>query len=262
LSKKIFSSGFKKYLVLGSFLALFVTLLAACGNENSPTTTNIATTTTANQVATTNATTTIPSATTAPVVITSLAGTPSTTVAAPGSNSTPTATPDAKGGLTMKEAFALVDQQVKNWQADAVYVSIFTNAEKQLGLESDGRTTEWFFQAVSVKGGRRTTWLVAYAEGKFTATKSGDEELTEDKIKFQAEQALPPIATLIDSNELMAVAKQNGGDKSERPVGFRLAKSAKEGSALSFDLVFEQAGKSTLIRIDALTGKVLDNARG
>jgi hypothetical protein len=162
----------------------------------------------------------------------------------------------------MKEAFAVVDQQVKSWQQDAVYVSVFNNLEKQLGIEPDGRCTEWFFQAISVKASKRTTWLVTWDNGKLAVTKSGEEDLPEDNVKFQAEQALPPIPSLIDTNEVMAVARANGGDKSDRPIGFRLAKSAREGASLSFDLIFEQGSKTLLIRVDALTGKILDNARG
>jgi hypothetical protein len=163
----------------------------------------------------------------------------------------------------MKEAFVAVDVQVKGWESDAVYVAIFNNLEKQVGIEPDGRSAEWYFQAVSLKAGRRVTWwAVTQPGGKINVTKSGDEDLPADKLKFQAEQALPPITSLIDTNELMAVARQNGGDKSDQPVGFRLAKSAKEGASLSYDLIFQQAGKSVLIRVDAQTGKLLDNARG
>ena len=251
-----------KNLCLVSGLLGLVVGLAACGSDSSPTTSTSTT-----QVATTTvATTSITVAAQATTNTTTTAGavsTPPTTVATPGGDATPTATPGTKAGATMKEAFVAVDTQVKGWESDAVYVAIFNNLEKQIGIEPDGRSAEWYFQAVSLKAGRRVTWwAVAQPGGKINVTKSGDEDLPADKLKFQAEQALPPILSLIDTNELMAVARQNGGDKSELPIGFRLAKSAKEGAPLSFDLIFQQAGKSVLIRVDALTGKLLDNARG
>jgi plastocyanin len=244
-------------------LSLLLLLVAACSDSTTAPATTSATTTTAAAV-NIQTTTLAPGTTVATsfAITTAANPTPATTVVLPNSNSTPTPAPGAKGGATMKEAFVTVEQQVKNWESDAVYVSVFNNLEKQLGIEPDGRSTEWFFQTVSVKAGKRITWLAVVTDGKINVTRSSEEDLPEDRLKFQAEQALPPINNLIDTNELMAVARQNGGDKSDRPVGFRLAKSAKEGAALSFDLIFEQNNKTILIRVDALTGKLLENARG
>jgi hypothetical protein len=163
----------------------------------------------------------------------------------------------------MKEAYNFADPLVKKWQADAVYVAVFNNPESTVGIGADGRCPEWLFQAVSVKLNKRGTWLVKTdTAGKTTATQTGDEELPADMAKAQADRSLPPISTMIDSSDLMAVARQNGGDKSDRPVGFFLSKPPKEGDPLAFNLVFVQGNKTIPLRVDALTGKVLDIARG
>jgi hypothetical protein len=163
-------------------------------------------------------------------------------------------------GLTMKQAFSLAEPEAKKWQGDVVFVRVLNGED--VGINPDGRSLVWFFQAVSVKLGKRGTWQVKTESGKANVTQSGNEELPTDILKALSTQGLPPVSTLIDSSELMNVAKQNGGDKSDRPVGISLAMPAREGDPLAFNLVFYQGTKITPLRIDALTGKVLDIARG
>lgn len=170
-------------------------------------------------------------------------------------NTTPTST-----GLTMKQAFAVADPEIKKWQNDVVLTRVLNGQEA--GVNSDGRSVEWFFQAVSVKLGKRGTWQVKSEGGKAQVNQTGNEELPTDILTALSTQGLPPVTTMIDSNELMNVAKQNGGDKSDRPVGVSLSMPAKVGDPLAFNLVFYQGTKVVPLRIDALTGKVLDIARG
>jgi hypothetical protein len=178
---------------------------------------------------------------------------------APSPAKTESANPTATG-VTMKQAYTLAEPMIKKWQADVVLVRIL-NAEN-IGISPDGRSLEWFFQAVSVKLGKQGSWSVKTEGGKANVTQSGDEELPTDQIKALASLALPPVANMIDSSELMNIAKQNGGDKSDRPIGFRLAMPTTEGAPLVFFMVFYQGSKTIPLRIDALTGKIIEQARG
>lgn len=254
----------------GFSLTLLVTtlllILSAC-SSNTPAPTAAPTT----APATTVSATTAPAAANNTTVAALTTGTPTVanrTVTAPAANNTTvvaaTTAPAANGsGATMKEAYSVVEPLVKKWQADAIYIAIFNNLDNPIGISPDGRSPEWYFQAVSAKVNKRGTWVVKPdAANKPAASQTGDEDLPADMIKTQTTRSLPAISTMIDSSELMAVARQNGGDKSDRPVGFYLAKPPKEGDPLAFNLVFTQGSKTIPLRIDALTGKVLDIARG
>ena len=90
-----------------ALLALVTLLLAGCG-DSTLVASSATTSTTTNTTATTTA-----SGAVAALPTSAFSPTPATTVALPG-NGTPTPIIGAKGGATMKEAFAVVDQQVKS----------------------------------------------------------------------------------------------------------------------------------------------------
>ncbi len=175
--------------------------------------------------------------------------------------SSPTPTPHLNSGLTMKEAYALAKPQMEAWQPDQVFFSIFNSLESGIGIEPDGRSNEWNFQAVSIKLSRRVTWLVKSGKGlKPTVSRTGDEELS--PAEAQSSTALPPVTQLIDSNQLMEIARQNGGDKSDTPVGFFLRQPVKAGEPLTVDLVFYKGNNALSLRIDMKTGKLVPNVKG
>lgn len=229
----------RQKLILTIFILVFGTILAACGE--SSTITSAPTTAAATTVATTAITTVAP-ATTAPVF---------TTVAA-----------NSAGGLTLKQAYAIAEPEVKIWQKDAVFTTIF-NPEGSSGLNADGQAVQWYFETLSPATQKRATWLVASNAGsKATATKSLEDTLDKDRAGLLENRKLPDISTLIDTDRLMEVARQNGGKTSDRPVGIRLSKPAKEGDPLAVDLLFSSGGQVVRLRIDMQTGKPVENIKG
>lgn len=174
---------------------------------------------------------------------------------------TPVKTPD--GGLTLKGAFALADPPIRAWKADAVYIAIFNPLDSQTGMDEQGRSLEWYFQVLSPSAGQRSNWLVkSTPDGKATTTKSTEDTPPKSEVQLLENRKLPPITSLIDTDQLREVARQNGGSKSDRPVGTRLARSTKEGEPLAFDLLFYQADTVLRVRVDAQTGKTLENVKG
>jgi hypothetical protein len=161
----------------------------------------------------------------------------------------------------MKEAYAVAEPQIKAWQPDQILFSIFNTPDSGKGIGMDGRSAEWNFQAVSAKANKRATWRVTAGNGgKGQASKSGEEDLRPGEAGSVT--ALPPVSSLIDSNQLMAVARQNGGDKSDSPVGFFLAQPLKEGDPLAVDLVFYKGNDVVRLRIDMRDGKLVQNTKG
>ncbi len=228
---------------------IFLLILTACGGDATNTPVPISPTTTA--------------ATTAPVITTTAPTTAlitaAPTTAVPGT--TAATTPGVSSGLTMKEAYTAAESQIKAWQPDQVLFAIFNSLDSGIGINPDGRSAEWNFQAVSVKTGKRGTWLVkAGKDGKPAVTKTGDEELSPAEAKDSP--ALPPVSQLIDSSRLMEVARQNGGDKSDNPVGFFLRQPIKVGDPLAADLIYYKGGNVLRLRIDMQTGKLVPNVQG
>lgn len=227
----------KQKLILCLLFVILGLTVVSCGEGNSPT----SGTTTAPTVASTAAATTAPP-TTAVVF---------TTVAA-----------NTSGGLTLKKAYALVEPEVKSWQKDAAYTAVF-NPERGSGLDNEGRAGQWFFETISPATLKRATWLVEVsADGKATATKSIEDTLDKERASLLESRKLPDITTLIDTDRLMEVARQNGGTSSDRPVGIRLAKPPKEGDPIAVDLLFSSGGKVTRLRIDMQSGKTVENIKG
>lgn len=249
--------GFKVFLPV-LVLLLTILLLAGCGGDSTTTTapaqtTSVATTAPAQ---TTVAPTTAASAQTTRAATTAAGTTVAATTAA-GSTTIASST----GGLTMKEAYAQAESQIKAWQADQFLFSIFNSLDSGVGINPDGRSAEWNFQAVSVKANKRGTWLVkAGADGKPGVSKTGDEDLLPADAK--ASSALPPVSSLIDSSQLMTIAKQNGGDKSDSPVGFFLSQPVKFGDPLAVDLVFYKGSNVVRLRVDMQSGKLVANDKG
>ncbi len=237
----------KKFLV-GFVLPFIIMLLAGCGGEatntSAPATTAPATT----------AATTAPAATATKIATTAA----TTTAAAP----TAVEVGNKTGGLTMKEAYALAEPQMKAWQEDRVLFSIFNTLDSGIGINPDGKSAQWNFQVVSPKVNKRATFLVkADKDGKVAyVSKTGEETLSAAEAK--ASPALPPVTSLIDSSQLMSVAKQNGGDKSDSPVGFFLRQPIKEGEPLAVDLVFYKGNDVVRLRIDMQSGKIVQNDKG
>lgn len=237
-------------------LLLISLLLAACGED--ATTPNSSSTTAPASATTVSASTTAASAPKTTAATTAAA---SATTAAASSGSGATAAPGASGGLTMKEAYALAEPQIKAWQSDQFLFSIFNSPDTGIGISPDGRSAEWNFQAISVKVNKRGTWLVkADKDAKPAVTKTGDEELMPADAKGSS--PLPPVSSLIDSSQLMSVAKQNGGDQSDNPVGFFLTQPLKVGDPLAVDLVFYKGNNVVRLRIDMQSGKLVANDKG
>ncbi len=256
-------------------LLLLVLVLVACGDEatiapttSSPSTTTLSATTgligntspSNTSVTPTGATPITQVATTARAATT----VPTTTVAATTSTRPATSpTTEGSGGLTMKGAFALVDPAVKGWQSDAVYLSIFNPPDSNVGMDSEGRSLQWYFEVLSPATLKRSNWLVKSSpDGKATATKSTEDVLAKDRAQLFESRKLPPINDLIDTKQLFEIARQNGATKSDRPVGTRLARSPKEGDPLAFDLIFYTGDQVLRLRIDAQTGKLVENVKG
>lgn len=215
-------------------------------------TTSAASQTTA-AAATTPAETTA-AATTVAAVATTVASSAPTTVAA---------SADTAPGVTMKTAYAAVAPVVKAWQDDAVYTAVYNPLDSGIGMNEQGRAAQWYFDTVSASTKKRATWLVnTGADGKPVASKSIEDELPDDRVQLLVNHKLPAIDSLIDTDRLMAVARDNGGTKSDRPVGTRLASPAKEGDPLAFDLVFYQGDNVVRLRIDAVSGKLVENVKG
>jgi len=232
-----------------ALLILTLSLVGCGGEATSPTVSTSATT------APVPATTVAPNTIIAPVVVTAA----TTTVVTSGAVAT-TATPGA-AGLTMKEAYTAAEPQIKLWQPDQVLFSIFNSLDSGVGINPEGRSAEWNFQAVSVGLNKRATWLVkAGADGKPGVTKTGEEQISPADAKNSP--ALPAVSSLIDSSQLMTVAKQNGGDKSDSPVGFFLRQPIKVGDPLAVDLVFYKGNEVVSLRIDMQSGKVVPNVKG
>ncbi|NWJ96103.1 MAG: hypothetical protein HXX20_09995 [Chloroflexi bacterium] len=169
----------------------------------------------------------------------------------------------ATSGLTMKEAYTLVESQIKAWQTDQLLFSIFNSMDTDsgVGIDSEGRSVEWNFQAISPKLNKRATWLVkSSSNSKPSVTKTGEEDLT--PADTTSTLALPPVNSLIDSNQLMTIARQNGGDKSDTPVGFYLMQPIKTGDPLAVDLVFYKGNDVVRLRIDMQSGKLVQNDKG
>ena len=168
-----------------------------------------------------------------------------------------------KAGLTLKAAWATAEPQIKSWQADAVFVSVFNPPDSSLGIDLTGRASQWYIEAVSLAALKRSNWLVSVeADGKATVIKSTEDELDQTKAEGLNSRALPALATLIDTNRLFEIARQNGGNKSDKPLGIHLAQPLKEGEPLVFDLVFYNGEQVLRLRIDAYNGELVENVKG
>ncbi len=265
-------------LLPGLMLILLITtvLLGACGESASPTSavsgqqiTTAAFNSTPGSGATIEATATqtLGAQAARATQTVALANNPATTVAVTSggvsSGTGPTTTPGPKGGVTMKEAYNLVAPQIQVWAKDAVLTTIALDPDDPNGLLSDGRADSWFFTAVSPSLSKQDNWQVSAAVGaKPMVMETVNGDLDQEELANQIGNALPPVSSLIDSNRLMEIARQNGGDKSDVPVGFQLHKPAKQTEALAFNLVFQNGKQVTPLRIDAQTGKLLDNVKG
>ncbi len=249
------------------FPLLLLLILTACGDEAAitptsapPPPTNSASTT-APPTATLAATTAIA---TNPVALTpAVAATPVPTSATATPTTALATLPGPQGGLTLKAAFGLADPEIKGWQSDVVYISMSNPPDNNIGMDPLGKSQQWYFEALSPTTFKRSFWLVKSSpEGKGVATKSTEDTLSKERSQQAEGRKLPPLADLIDTNRLMEIARQNGGTKSDRAVGTRLARSSKEGEALAFDLLFYEGEKVLRLRIDAQSGKLLDVAKG
>ena len=256
------------------FLTLLVLTLAlvltACGGDSATTAPDATVVSTTEAAVTTVNVSTVSSVT--PSVATTTVGTTSTvsattsqtnsttTAAVTGASSTTSAT--TSGGLTLKKAVAAADPLVKAWKGDAVYVSIFIPEDDKVGMDGSGRAQQWFLETISPGGFQHAFWLVKSGGGGPAVSKATEDTLSKDRGQNAVDRQLPPIASLIDTDRLMEVARQNGGDKSDRPVGTRLARSTKEGEVLAFDLLFYKGEDVVRLRIDAQSGKPVENVKG
>lgn len=225
-------------------LALICLGLAACGDEATPTGA-------ATLAPTSAAASTTPGA--------------SITTTTPGSDSgaLPTIAPALGDGLTMKQAYALVSPMISAWNPKAVLVTVFTPPDTPVGLNSAGQAPQWYFEVVDPATGQHSTWLVKTApDGKGSAEKSIEDVLPAEQAKAMDAAKLPPLNTLIDTDRLMEVARANGGTKSDQPIGIQLASPPKEGDPLAFDLVFYNGDSVLRLRIDAQSGKLVENTKG
>jgi len=227
---------FKLVILLG----LICLGLAACGDE--------ATSTPAPTLA----------PTTAPAT-TSAASVPATS----GGIALPTIAPTLGDGMTMKQAYAVVSPMITAWNPNAVLVTVFTPPDATVGLNGAGQAPQWYFEVIDPTSGQHSTWLVKVApDGKGSAEKSIEDVLPADQAKMMDAVKLPPLNTLIDTDRLMEVARANGGTKSDQPIGIQLASPAKEGDPLAFDLVFYNGNDVLRLRIDAQSGKLVENTKG
>ena len=185
-------------------------------------------------------------------------------------NSTPTNTASpqvtpltSNGGITMKAAFAIVEPVVKSWKSDAVYVSIFNPEDDPIGMDGGGHALQWYFEAVSPANFQHSFWLVkSDNSGKAAASKTTEDTLDASRGPDTVNRKLPLISSLIDTDQLMQVAQQNGGTTSDQPIGIHLEQPANAGDPLAFDLVFYNGENVLRLRIDAQTGKLVDNTKG
>lgn len=244
-----------KFRLLSGLSLLLVGLLSACGDAATATPGSISPTA---PVATSAATASVTAQPTGGTVPTAVGPTSPTNTTVPSTTATVGA-----GGLTMKKAFAQLEPQVKTWQADAVYISISNPPDSPIGIDPEGRSQGWFFETLSPSTTKHAFWLVSSdATGKATVAKSIEDSLPKDRTVLLGGRKLPEIGSLIDTDQLMQVARQNGGTASDRPVGTRLARSAKEGEPLAFDLLFYKGEDVVRLRIDAQSGKPVENEKG
>jgi hypothetical protein len=236
-----------KKLVL--FLIPLVLLLAACGNEATPSPQSQTTT------GPTPAATTSKAATSATALTPATAGISMPTIAAP---------QEAQGdGLTMKAAYAVVSPMITAWNSKASLVAVFTPPDSEIGLDSNGRASQWFFEVFDPISAQHSTWLVkALPGGKSSGEKSIEDVLPKDRADLLESRKLPLLSTLIDTDRLMQVARENGGTKSDQPIGIRLVTPAKESDPLVFDLLFYTGDDVLRLRIDAQSGKLVENVKG
>ncbi len=166
-------------------------------------------------------------------------------------------------GLTMKAAYAVVAPMITAWNANTILVSVFTPPDNNVGMDSGGRASQWYFEALAPATSQHSTWLVkTVSGGKSSGEKSIEDVLPNDLTQLMGSHKLPPLNTLIDSDRLMEVARENGGTKSDQPLGIRLESPAKEGDPLAFDLVFYTGDQVLRLRIDAQSGKLVENVKG
>jgi hypothetical protein len=222
------------------FLMPLVLLLAACGSEDTPI------------PPTTSATSSV-----APTVLAVLSPTAS-------SITLPTIGLTGGEGLTMKAAYTVIAPMITAWKSDAILVSVFTPPDSDIGMDSEGRASQWYFEALGPGTGQHTTWLVKAGAvgGKSSGEKSIEDVLPKDRADLLESHKLPPLSTLIDTDRLMEVARENGGTKSDQPIGIRLASPAKESDPLAFDLLFYNGDQVLRLRIDAQSGKLVENVKG
>lgn len=163
----------------------------------------------------------------------------------------------------MKAAYAVVSPMISGWNANASLVSVFTPPDSPVGLNPAGQAPQWYFEALVAKSGQHSTWLVkSMPDGKSSVEKSIEDVLPADQAKLLEASRLPPLNTLIDTDRLMEVARANGGAKSDQPIGIQLSSPAKEGDPLVFDLVFYNGNDVLRLRIDAQSGKLVENTKG
>jgi hypothetical protein len=163
----------------------------------------------------------------------------------------------------MKAAYTVVAPMINGWKPGAILVSVFTPPDSDIGMDSGGRASQWYFEALEPGTGQHSTWLVkAGPGGKSSGEKSIEDVLPRDRADLLESHKLPPLSTLIDTDRLMEVARENGGTKSDQPIGIRLASPAKEGDPLAFDLLFYNGDQVLRLRIDAQSGKLVENVKG
>lgn len=166
-------------------------------------------------------------------------------------------------GLTMKAAYAVIAPMITGWKPAAILITVFTPPDSDIGVDSSGQASQWFFEALVPGTGEHSTWLVkAGPGGKSSGQKSIEDVLPKDRAQLLESHKLPPLNALIDTDRLMEVARENGGTKSDQPIGIRLASPAKEGDPLAFDLLFYKGDQVLRLRIDAQSGKLVENVKG
>ncbi len=209
------------------------------------------------------ATSTPASTTAAPTPAVSSTGAYTSAQSTSGSVTLPTIAPTLGDGLTMKAAYAVVSPMITAWNPNAILVTVFTPPDSAVGLNSAGQAPQWYFEALAPASGQHSTWLVkSTPEGKSSAEKSIEDVLPADQAKLLQSARLPPLNTLIDTDRLMEVARDNGGTKSDQPLGIQLSSPSKEGDPLAFDLVFYNGNDVLRLRIDAQSGKLVENTKG
>ncbi len=246
----------KQNLFLFALSIILVSLsLSACGEEATPTTVT-------SPVQVTGPALAISAGNTVTTKI-STATTGSPTVGPSGTGAPTSAAVPAGLGLTMQGAYTVAEPAIRAWQADALLISIFNPPDSPVGLDAQGQAPQWFFEAFSPVTARRSFWLVKSEEGsKFVAGKTTEDQLPTSRTQLLESRKLPPIISLIDTGRLLQVARENGGSRSDRPLGIQLARSGVEGEPLAFDLVFYMGENVIRLRVDAQSGKLLENVKG